>query len=225
MDVTGANNKTLHRPRAEDPFAKPPEYKQSYTQLEGEISGLTDAADRRQAARRSIRRHRAVSARQRPGNGSGASAATTSRPIRRCPRCTNDPKKPTPHLAITTADATAYRGDVIHVEGPADASGKPLPDHRIDVFVAPVGQHGQHATKLGTAFTTADGPFSADLAVPASLALQTYELYLSSPEDAYYNAALTTESPAASRASPRRSPGSACGRARRAHSSSPCSSR
>jgi len=41
MDVQGADNKTLHRPRADDPFEKPRAYKQSYTQLEGDIQGLT----------------------------------------------------------------------------------------------------------------------------------------------------------------------------------------
>src|SRR4029079_12565057 len=48
-EVTGADNKTLHRPRADDPFDKPPQYKQNYTQLEGDIRGLTaqQLADKR----------------------------------------------------------------------------------------------------------------------------------------------------------------------------------
>jgi hypothetical protein len=40
MEVTGADDKTLHRPRSDDPFAKPDEYKQNYTQLQGDIAGL-----------------------------------------------------------------------------------------------------------------------------------------------------------------------------------------
>jgi transglutaminase-like putative cysteine protease len=49
MEVTGAKDKTLHRPRTEDPFVKPPAYRDNYTQLEGEISGLSQQqiADKR----------------------------------------------------------------------------------------------------------------------------------------------------------------------------------
>src|SRR5439155_17512471 len=49
MEVQGADEKTLHRPRADDPFDKPPQYKQNYTQLEGDIRGLTaqQLADKR----------------------------------------------------------------------------------------------------------------------------------------------------------------------------------
>ena len=61
------------------------------------------------------------------------------------------------------------------------------------MFLSPVGQHGRSAVKIGTAFTAADGTFKVDLEVPKTMALSTYELYLSSPEDAYFNGALTTE--------------------------------
>jgi hypothetical protein len=195
MEVSGANDKTLHRPRAEDPFEKPPEYKNNYTQLEGDIAGLTDQqlADKK----RPLDSATASGSFNGPGKGGSGAGGNTSgdeiTPDPTLPALATDPKKPTPHLAITTADTAAYRGDAVHVEGQASVAGKGLPDHRIDVFLAPVGQHGQHAVKIGTAFTAADGTFKVDLEVPKTMELKQYELYLSSPEDAYFNGALTTE--------------------------------
>ena len=77
MDVTGADNKTLHRPRADDPFHKPPEYKNQYTQLEGDIKGLTDQqmADKKKVAR-------SVAA-ERRGRSAAATAAAAERQRRR----------------------------------------------------------------------------------------------------------------------------------------------
>ncbi len=196
MDVSGANDKTLHRPRAEDPFEKPPEYKNNYTQLEGDISGLTaqQIADKH----RPLDSATASGSFNGPGKGSGGGTSADSggdevTPDPTLPALAPDPKKKTPHLEVTTADTSAYRGDTIHVEGHADYQGKALPDHRIDVYLSPAGQRGQHSVHIGTAFTQADGTFKVDLQVPAALGLQKYEMYLSSPEDAYFNAALTSE--------------------------------
>jgi hypothetical protein len=184
MDVTGADDKTLHRPRADDPFAKPPEYKNSYTKLEGEIKGLTShqLADK----------HRGLD--QAPPSGavdSGTGSGDRISPDQTLPAIAQDPKKPTPSLQITIADASAYRGATVHVEGIVRASGKPLPDHSVRVFIAPSGASHTHAIVLGLATTRADGTFSVDLPVPANASLATYDLLLASDEDAYYNAALS----------------------------------
>ena len=190
MDVTGANDKTLHRPRHDDPFAKPPEYKQSYTQLEGDIRGLTD----RQLAdkRRSLDQAPPSGAVGNNGNGSGSDLqADRISPDPTLPAITQDPKKKTPVLRVTLADVSAYRGGTVHVEGIVTDERKPLPDHTVRVFIAPAGQGHVNSIPLGIATTGADGTFRVDLAVPASVGLQTYDILLSSDEDAYYNASLS----------------------------------
>jgi transglutaminase-like putative cysteine protease len=193
MDVMGADDKTLHRPRADDPFAKPPEYKNSYTQLEGEIKGLTSRqlADKRRGLDQAP-----PSGAVGDGAGSGAGSGSGANPDRISPDPTlpavaQDPKKPTPTLQITTADASAYRGATLHIEGIARALGKPLPDRSVRVFIAPAGEGHTHAIALGLATTQADGTFAVDLAIPASATLSTYDLLLATDEDAYYNAALS----------------------------------
>ena len=196
MDVQGADNKTLHRPRADDPFEKPPEYKQNYTQLQGDIKGLTQQqlADKRKSLDQSP-----ASGSFDPGNGSGnGSNGNTGvqdriSPDQSLPVVTRDPKKQSVALVVTLADDHAFRGDQIHVEGRASAAGKPLPDHAVDVFLSPAGRGGASSVLLGRSATGADGTFRGDFAIPPTINLAAYDIWLSSPEDAYYNAALSEQ--------------------------------
>jgi hypothetical protein len=193
MEVTGASDKVLHRPRADDPFEKPPEYKQTYTQLEGDIKGLT----RQQLADK----HRSLSQAPPsgafdPGPGPGSGSGLSSVPDRilpdqSLPAVTRDPKKPSPSLTVSFVDERAFRGAELHVEGVATAASKPLPDHTVDVFLSPAGRNGADSIFLGHAVTEADGSFHAYFPVPPTTALKAYEVWLSSPADAYYNAALS----------------------------------
>jgi hypothetical protein len=189
MEVQGAGEKTLHRPRGDDPFEKPPEYKSNYTQLQGDIKGLT----RQQLADK----HKSLN--QAPPSGvfdpGPGSAAAPDRilPDQSLPVVTRDPKKPSPRLSVTTADDHAFRGASIHVEGRAQAGSKPLPDHTVDVFLSPAGSGGAGSVFLGRAVTEANGTFRADFALPPTLALMSYDIWLSSPEDASYNAALSEQ--------------------------------
>ena len=194
MEVSGADDKSLHRPRAEDPFAKPSAYKNSYTQLEGDISGLSQ----QQLADKKKPLDQAPASGQFDGTGGagngnngGGTGPDRITPDPTLPSVSQDPKKHTPRLDVTLADASAYRGDVLHIEGRVSAVGKALPDHPIDVYLSPTGKNGANAVPLGRAVSGADGMFRQDFAVPSGLNLATYEIWLSSPEDAYYNAALS----------------------------------
>jgi hypothetical protein len=190
MEVQNAEDKKLHNPRSEDPFAKPPEYSQQYTQLEGDIRGLTakQIGDRKKP---NATPSGSLGASSGSGGGSGTGGPDRITPDPSLPTVTQDPKKLTPRLDVTTADASAFRGDVVHVEGRVVASGKPIADHPVDVFLAPAGRRGANPIPLGRTVSDANGKFSQEFTVPASLNLATYEIYLASPEDAYYNAALS----------------------------------
>ncbi len=189
MEVTGADDKTLHRPRKPDPFDKPRQYTNSYTQLEGDIRGLTDQqlADKRQPLD-SAPPSGAYGSELGSGNEVSNDRIT---PDPTLPEIALDPKKLSPRLEISIADSSAYRGDVVHIEGRASVGGKPIRDHRIEVFLAPAGRAGRYARPLGNAVTDHNGTFSQDFDVPGDLDLATYELYLASREDETYNAALS----------------------------------
>jgi Transglutaminase-like superfamily len=190
MEVQGAGNKTLHRPRADDPFVKPPEYTQNYTQLAGDIKGLSSQqlADKHKSLGQSP-----PSGAFDAGAGSGAGGPDRILPDQGLPTVTRDPKKQSPVLSVTLADEHAFRGDQLHVEGRVAVAGKGLPDHTVDVFLSPAGHGGSASILLGRAATNPDGTFRADFALPPNLSLAPYDIWLSSPEDAYYNAALSEQ--------------------------------
>ncbi len=198
MEVTGADDKTLHRPRAEDPFAKPDEYKQNYTQLQGDIAGLTkqqldDKKKPLDQAPPSGAVGQGSGVGNGSGNGSGASPTPqdTILPDVNLPAVAMDPKKQNPKLEITLANPSAYRGGVIRIEGRASVDGKALADHPVDVYISPSGARGAQSKGLGRATTSADGSFRQDFTIPSTISLAVYEVYLSSNPDAYYNAALS----------------------------------
>ncbi len=221
MDVTNMGDKEIHRPRAPDPFAKPPEYANGqYTNLEGDIRGLTpkQIADKHKTLDQSPSSGAVATGPRKgsdgsgPGTGSGGGTGSAGKsgtgsagdPIASNPFGTDritpdptapvkeqDPAKPTPELLVTTADTSAFRGAALHVEGTARTSGKGIPNHRVDVFLSPSGLGGQRSIPIGYAITGADGTFKVDLQVPAAADLQKYEIRLSTSDDATYNPALS----------------------------------
>jgi hypothetical protein len=92
---------------------------------------------------------------------------------------------------VTRASESAYRGDMIHVEGSAHVDGHGVADHVIDIYLSPAGQGGRSYTHLGTATTDKDGLFHGDYSVPGTLSLSSYEIFLGASEDPHYNAALS----------------------------------
>ncbi|HTJ44049.1 MAG TPA: transglutaminase domain-containing protein [Kofleriaceae bacterium] len=197
MDVEGADGKTLHRPRAEDPFAKPDAYKDSYTQLEGDIHGLSDKqlADRKQPLGNGSSSGDYSALVQGDGSGSGGGSGSGSSdaigPGSGGPPHAMDPHKITPTITITNAGDSGYRGETLHVEGRVDENQHPLAGKRVDIYLAPQGRQGEGATLIGHGVTSLGGTFNADVDLPPTLDLQTYELYLGTPEDDRYNAAFS----------------------------------
>jgi hypothetical protein len=197
MEVSGAEGKTLHRPRHDDPFSKPPAYDQGYTQLDGDIGGLTD----QQLAEKKEPLGDSASGDFDPlvddsGDGSGDGNGPASDDdvvgpgddIRQRPP---DPKKQTPTVTITLADESGYRGEPIRVAGVVNAPDGPVAGVRVDIFVAPLGQDGNDARLIGRGATGADGSFAVDSDLPADLDLRRYEIYASTPESKRFNAAVS----------------------------------
>lgn len=205
MNVTGADNKRLHRPRGDDPFAKPPEYQNNqYTQLEGEVNGLTE--QQKEDKKKSLDQSPPSGAIATNGTGSTGNQGTSGNqgstdnatanqgtppdrisPDPSLPVKSQDPKKKTPELLVTRSDSSAFRGDLLRVEGLVRVGGKGLPNHHVNVWLAPAGQSGAGSVWLGSGVTRNDGTFTSDLAVPGSLDLARYEILISTDEDAYYN--------------------------------------
>lgn len=197
MNVDNASDKSLHQPRSEDPFKSPQEYEDNYTQLEGDIGGLTDE----QIAER----------RQTPGSESGTNdeldfnpaapdtdSADTSRTVGPGRSLAELPESATKnkiqgHIVITQTVDEAFRGEGLPVSGvlKEDNTDKGIYGQRIDIWLAPVGRHGDNAELVGSTVTKADGSFSAIASLPDSMQLREYEVYATSPGDSQYAPALS----------------------------------
>ncbi len=194
LDVSNAEDKTIHRPRSEDPFDKPKEYSEGYTQLTGDITGLTGA--------QLDEAHRPLSDEPASGDfdavgdgpGSGAGPLDDDRvfgPGEDVAGLTLDAKKANPTVTITLADPVGYRGESFVVEGRLDAPRGPVAGVRVDVMLSPVGHNGANAIPVGRSVTGIDGSFTIDAALPTDLDLASYELYVSTRGDARYNPAIS----------------------------------
>ena len=193
MEVTGADGKTLHRPRRDDPFSKPPEYEDGYTQLEGDIRGLSDQqlADKKEPLGDDASGDFGplVDGTGDPtGDPTGDDVVGPGDDIRQRPP---DPNKLDPTVTITLADEAGYRGESIQVVGVVNDRSGPVAGSRVDVFVAPLGSDGNDARLIGRGATGADGSFVVDGDLPGDLDLRVYEIYASTPETATHNAAVS----------------------------------
>jgi transglutaminase-like putative cysteine protease len=194
LEVENGEGKTLHRPRREDPFDKPPEYSEQYTQLDGDIKGLSEEQiDERRAPLGDgssgdygpLVDGTGPDADDGAGSGSGDAVAPGDEVQARAP----DPKKLTPTVTVTRSDDAGYRGEAVEVEGRVDADGGPLVGVRVDVFIAPYGHGGNDGRLIGRGVTEADGRFVVDADLPGDLDLATYEIFVTTPETDQLNAA------------------------------------
>lgn len=194
LDVSNAEDKTIHRPRSADPFDKPKEYSEGYTQLTGDITGLTgaqlDEAHRPLADEPASGDYDAVG----DGPGSGPGPGDDDRafgPGQDAAGLTLDPRKLTPTIAITLADPVGYRGESFAVEGRLDAPRGPVAGVRVDLMLVPAGDSSAGPIVVGRSVSGPDGTFTIDAALPAELDLASYQLYVSTRGDARYNHAIS----------------------------------
>ncbi len=194
MEVSGAEDKAIHRPRADDPFPKPKQYDESYTKLEGDIRGLSasqlDDGHRKAGDGPASGDYGSITDDSGSGGGSGGGSAFDDvvGPSGLGQR-TNDPAKTTPTITITLASDQGYRGESVHVEGRVDSGRGPVAGVRVDVLLAPAGRGGEDAFVIGRGATASDGSFAADATLPLELDLADYELYVTTREDTRFNGA------------------------------------
>ena len=197
MQVENGKDKTIHRPRAEDPFAKPEEYSDGYTQLEGDIRGLSQ--QQLDEAHKELGDGPASGDFDDlfgNGSGSGGGSGTgddddTLGPGEDPRGRPADPSKITPSVSITLAGDTGYRGETLRVEGRVETARAGVGGLRVDILLAPAGTGGRQPIRVGRGVTNPDGTFTVEAELPPDLELQRYELFVSSREDARHNAAIS----------------------------------
>jgi hypothetical protein len=200
MDVNNAGDKQMYKPRAPDAFPKPPEYANNYTQLKGDIRGLTknqiDDA------------HDAQNDRDGGVGGSGPTPGGANDP--KSQSRSTDPLAPAPgtglpqlpasqyegktasRIRVERADTSGFRGESVRVAGRlSDDKGRPIANAPVMVYLAPLGAGGDGARLLGETYADAEGKWEAVIDLPRDLSLGKHEVYASTPGDVRHQPALS----------------------------------
>jgi len=188
LSVDNGEEKSMYRPRGEDPFAQPPSYAQNYTRLEGDITGLTD--DQISEAQAPLPQGEGSgSSFDPPGTNGGRNDGRLTGPGSGLPEIPPEElinKTPT-QVSVSEASTVGFRGETITVSGLlTDGDGVPLSGQRIDIFVAPAGNDGNDALLIGHGITKTDGSYSASVTLPGELELADYEVFAATPGNDKY---------------------------------------
>jgi transglutaminase-like putative cysteine protease len=197
MQVHNAQDKALHQPRGEDPFAQPPQYENNYTQLEGDIDGLStrQIAERQRGSESSgvVGTDFDLAAPEQTGDRADSDVVVgpgQSLPL--LPESVTANKTRTAIGKITT-EREGFRGETLPVEGMLHVLGtdRGVGGQRVDVWMAPRGAGGDDAKIVGHTVTRGDGAFSVQVALPDDMELREYELFVSTPGDARFAPSLS----------------------------------
>ena len=198
LDVQGASGKTMHRPRDADSFPKPPAYSQQYTQLQGDIKGLTadQIADAQQGAQNGG-----------PGGvgpgGHGPSSPMGSPdaglPMQLVPGPV--PSIPTPLtmtgarptvIQATPVDLAGFRGEPARVKGQVVTmdTHEGVQGVRVEVYIRPLDHIGG-TFFLGHTVTGADGTFELSAELPREAPLGEHEVVAVTPGNTKFGGSRT----------------------------------
>jgi transglutaminase-like putative cysteine protease len=190
LRVSNAGEKEIHRP-VDDPFARPPQYDQSYTRLTGNVTGLS----RRQrqgpvprqghGSQRRLPPDRSTPDPTRPGDPDPTKPGdpATTVPARPAPR--GDPVK----VLVLSAGKGGVRGDPLTVTGRLAhaTSDRGLASRSVEVYLRRPGS--DTLVKLGDALTSADGQFTLRTTIPLTVDVGTYAVMAFSAADALFQEA------------------------------------
>ena len=202
MVVDNAENKSMYQPRGEDPFAKPPGYQNNYTQLEGEIAGLTQ--EQRDEARTATPMNSNGGFQPGPPGVPGSARSGQISPeddprgvfigpgteLPALPGEMMRNKRPT-QIDLSYVDPEGFRGESITVNGRLTSDGKGVGGQSIEIYLAPEGRDGNDARLVDRTVTEGDGAFTVYVAIPADLELRGYEVYAATRGDSRFAPALS----------------------------------
>jgi hypothetical protein len=171
LDIANAGDKTLYRPRGEDPFPKPRAYSENYTRLRGAIQGLSPSqvADGR--------------GRATPPPVGAAADPTSTDPVAAPQTGLVRPRPPATgkkviRLALDLVEGEGFRGETLRVAGHAVGAPEGL---RVDIYLSPEGTAGQGARVVGQATIDKAGAFAIRIEIPQDMPLGRHEVYALTP--------------------------------------------
>ncbi len=191
LDVQGAAGKAMHRPREADTFPRPPAYSDQYTQLRGNVQGLSqDQIRDAQSGAQNGPAPQPFNPMTTPDGGIGSQNLVPG-PV---------PSIPTPppiqsgvrrtQLTAQPVDLTGFRGEPVRVQGRITAvdTGEGVNGLRIELYIRPKDRLGS-AYFLGNTISMADGTFEISADLPKDAPLGEHEVVAVTPGDTKWGAA------------------------------------
>jgi hypothetical protein len=177
LTVTGAADRAVHRP-VDDPFPKPPAYRNNYSRLNGPVRGLTP----RQRRGPQPRDGHGASRRLTPGRNGVPDPSATPSP-------TPTPVATVPvSIAVISARTTGLRGEPLIVTGRIThgQTGLALGKRPVEVLLRK--PDSRDLIILGETITAADGSFKLQTTIPLATSVGVYRVVAYSPADRTYQA-------------------------------------
>jgi hypothetical protein len=212
MHVDNVGGKSMHRPRNDDAFPKPPAYSRNYTQLQGSISGLDPQqlaeAHRRigdeQGEDKGTRSARISKLAQDAGVGS-ETEATALRPGEQIDHSEGVTSwsgsgrtldqisaeelagKTATRIEVHSASPVGFRGETIAVTGMVmDSQRRGIEGLPVHIWLAPAGKKGANSVLIGRTASVSGGVFAAELSLPLDLPLIEHEVFATTTGDQRY---------------------------------------
>lgn len=187
LDVSNASGKQMYRPRADDPFPKPPAYADNYTRLQGDVRGLSQ--DQLDDARRPADPNDPGATRDPKSTDPLAPAPGKGLPD---PPAAAYAGKKRPRIEVDEVDSVGFRGESVRVTGRlVDEDGNGIGGLTVDIYFAPAGRSGSGARDLAQTTTDADGTFTASVDLPRDIVLGPNEVYAATGGDSTWSPALS----------------------------------
>lgn len=187
LEAHGAEDRPVHRPSQPDPLPQPGAYRQSYSQLAGDVRGLRSGEGDRFSSTRTTADGEPAPVSDDPGGeptnaeapAEGPEVADAPEPDRPAPNFTPVSRARPVRLALDQRAFEVFRGRTLTVTGVAtDPDGGGAGRLRVEVLL-----RGREERLLGVTASRADGRFRASVGVPANLPVGDYRLVVRTPGD------------------------------------------
>jgi len=207
MDVSNAKDKTIYRPRQKDSFPKPDKYSNNYTQLRGDIKGLTPDQIKEGQADNSNGSKDGKGGNDPDGkgdpdatpdwnlddpdkSGTGDPGGPQIGPGRSLPPAPDDNKLGAAVTVDASVSPVGYRGESVKISGRlTDDAGVGIPDMLVDIWLSPSGRRGDDERHVGVGMTDSDGKYKVDVELPKDMILRSYDVYATTGGNKKYSPA------------------------------------
>ena len=191
LEVDNAAQKTMYQASQEDPFPKPKEYRENYTQTSENVAGLSS-----EQRKESSENRRDDAPADFPGGDMSSSSQSQDPTPTAPPRATRSLSDVPPQelkgrapliISLAQVSTSVYRSGNLEISGKvSNVEKKGVSGLRVDIWIAPADSLGANSRLLGHTVSGDDGWFSSKVRLPTNVPLKKFDVFVSTPGNATY---------------------------------------